>query len=532
MTRCKFEFRPGRKCKNKSLPNKQYCLFHEYPEERTNIIKAMENPELFGNYFDKKGWVAWKAILKAVYRIQMAEGEKEIFRRLSGGRNLPEHHIQNLVLICGRRSGKSTIASMLTIWNSLFRTHDENEATVNMLIASDRQQAEVNLFYCTEILESSEVLNSQVESIKKNEIVFKGNTPNIRIQTASFRGVRGWGVPVICCEEVAFWRDSKSGANPASRILEALRPTQANIKNPLLMLISSPWRASGVLYDYYENYYGKNDKHTLVIQAPTEKLNHEINPAFIEREYKNDRISALSEYGAEFRTDISDFIDSDLLESITAKNILNRPYDKNNRYFAFVDVSGGRKDSFSLSISHIENSKVIVDIALEIPAPVKPKNAVKQICETLKDFGILEVTGDRYSGEWAQDEFENYGIMYKESIWDKSRLYLEFSGIAQTGQVEILDIEKLQNQFKSLIRKPRTGTHDSVDHPEGMNDDIANSVAGATVTAFKERPMSKKEMTSRLPSKGKKIRKKMKSAHEEMDDFMKKSGGRKIRKIR
>jgi hypothetical protein len=47
--------------------------------------------------------------------------------------------------------------------------------------------------------------------------------------------------------------------------------------------------------------------------------------------------------------------------------------------------------------------------------------------------------------------------------------------------VELLDNQRLIGQFCNLERRSRTGGKDSVDHPVGLHDDVANAVAGACV---------------------------------------------------
>ena len=50
-----------------------------------------------------------------------------------------------------------------------------------------------------------------------------------------------------------------------------------------------------------------------------------------------------------------------------------------------------------------------------------------------------------------------------------------------SGQVELLDDRKLCGQLQNLERRTRSGGRDLVDHPAGLHDDLANSVAGSCV---------------------------------------------------
>jgi hypothetical protein len=55
-----------------------------------------------------------------------------------------------------------------------------------------------------------------------------------------------------------------------------------------------------------------------------------------------------------------------------------------------------------------------------------------------------------------------------------------------SGAVDLLEHDRLVMQLTSLERRTARGGRDSIDHAPGAHDDIANSVAGALVTAYKE----------------------------------------------
>jgi hypothetical protein len=58
--------------------------------------------------------------------------------------------------------------------------------------------------------------------------------------------------------------------------------------------------------------------------------------------------------------------------------------------------------------------------------------------------------------------------------------------LINSGAVEILDNERLIAQLVSLERRTARGGKESIDHAPGAHDDVANAVAGALVTAYKE----------------------------------------------
>jgi hypothetical protein len=94
--------------------------------------------------------------------------------------------------------------------------------------------------------------------------------------------------------------------------------------------------------------------------------------------------------------------------------------------------------------------------------------------------------GDRYGGEWPREQFHKRSIFYEPAEKPKSELYRDLLPLINSGAVEILDNERLIAQLVSLERRTARGGKESIDHAPGAHDDVANAVAGALVTAYKE----------------------------------------------
>jgi hypothetical protein len=58
--------------------------------------------------------------------------------------------------------------------------------------------------------------------------------------------------------------------------------------------------------------------------------------------------------------------------------------------------------------------------------------------------------------------------------------------LLNSGAVALLDNERLGLQLTMLERRTARGGKDSIDHPRGGHDDLANAAAGALVNAFKQ----------------------------------------------
>jgi hypothetical protein len=107
----------------------------------------------------------------------------------------------------------------------------------------------------------------------------------------------------------------------------------------------------------------------------------------------------------------------------------------------------------------------------------------------LDSYGLHEVHGDQYAGEWVSSAFRRHAINYKPSELSRSEIYLETLPLFSQSKIELLDLPLLRTQLLLLERRTRAGGRDSVDHPRGSHDDLANSACGALWLASARRPM-------------------------------------------
>jgi hypothetical protein len=207
---------------------------------------------------------------------------------------------------------------------------------------------------------------------------------------------------------------------------------------------------------------------------------------------ERDPAAAASEWLAQWRDDIAQFVSREIIESCCDPNEIERPYNPALRYTAFVDPSGGSSDSFTLAIAHKVKSTdtVIVDVVREVPAPFAPESVVEEFSKLLQSYGIRSVTGDRYAGEWPREQFRKRGITYTPSELNKSALYVDLLPRLNSRTIRLPDHRRLINQLASLERRTARGGKDSIDHPPSGKDDVANSVAGVAAHVLQQHTAS------------------------------------------
>ncbi|MDN4501378.1 hypothetical protein QX776_03155 [Alteromonadaceae bacterium BrNp21-10] len=455
-----------------------------------NIIDAMSDPHLFKHQFGGDSWQAWRIILSAFYGLPIADDDLLLFKELTQLEKPPEAPRDELWLPVGRRGGKSNIAALIAVYEAFFNDYSDKlaagEIGTVMLIAADRKQARSVMRYIGGLINYSPMLKQMVirETTESIELV---NRCCIEITTASMRSTRGYTCSAVILDEIAFWMID--GANPDREIINALRPSLATLGGKLIAL-SSPYARRGVLWDAYRNYYGKDSNRILVAQAPTALMNPTLDPAVIEQAYLEDEASAKAEYGALFRTDVESFISREAVEAVTIPDRIELPYARCNWYVAFVDAAGGSgQDSMTCAISHTDKQtgQIIVDAVRAVKPPFSPQAVVEEFCNLFKAYNVKQVTGDRWGGDFVQEQFRKRGIQYQASDKTKSELYSELLPLINSERVELLDLKQLKTELIGLERRTSRTGKDSIDHAPGQHDDIINSVAGAIVNASQKR---------------------------------------------
>lgn len=451
------------------------------------IVDALRDPQLFGPFLrDPATWRTWFVFLRALFALPMDDEDAALYQRCTGRATPPTESFREAWLVCGRRSGKSYIAALVAVFLAVFYDWRPylapGERGVVMCLAADRKQARVILRYIKALLQTVELLRPLV-AVRTAERVDLTNGITIEVHTASFRSVRGYTVVAALCDEVAFWNSDEAGANPDKEIVAALRPAMATVPTALLLGLSSPHARRGVLAEAHRDHYGQDGSPVLVWQAPTEVMNPTIDPRVIADAYARDPVVAASEYGAQFRNDIAAFLEGDWVERAAMSGRSELSPRAGLPYTAFADPSGGTRDAFTCAIAHAEEGTYVLDVCRAVRPPFDPTAVVGQFARLLKCYGLHRVTGDRYAGEWVTEAFAKEGIAYEHSERTKSEIYLEGLPLFAQGAVQLLDNRALLTELHQLERRTARGGKDSVDHPPGGHDDLANAACGALVGA-------------------------------------------------
>lgn len=449
---------------------------------------AIRDPNLLGSAFAGRSWRRWHSVLKAASGEALGKNELVRFRAVAE-RDPPSQQVRELWVIAGRRSGKDSIASAIAT-TAAFGDYAQylrpGERASVLCLAVDRDQARIVLRYIRGYFATNPLLTPMVERETENGLELSNNV-EIIVATNSFRAVRGRTIVVVILDECAFWRD-ESSANPDEEVYAALLPSLVTLPGAMLIGISTPYRRAGLLFQKWRDYYGQPDPDVLVVKGPSTAFNPTLPTEIIEKALARDAEAASAEWLAEWRSDLADFVDRAVVERLVPPGRSELPPMHGNSYVGFCDPSGGSADSMTLAIAHREprNHHAVLDCIRERRPPFSPDDVVREFATTLKSYGIITITGDRYAAGWPVERFAVHGIKYEPAEKPKSDIYVSFLPILNSGQCELLDHPRLISQLCSLERRSARSGKDSIDHPSGGHDDLANAAAGALLRSSGE----------------------------------------------
>ena len=469
------------------------------------IADAMNSPKLFEPFFTGSSWATWRSILKATFAEPLNRAERRAFRSVAE-RKPPKHRVRELVAIAGRGAGKDSVASLIAIYIAIsFDPRGKlrpGEKAVVMCLAVDRHQARIVFDYIRGYFEQVPALAAMVVSIGSESIDLKSGVV-IEVLANNFRSVRGRSL--LCCifDECAFWRDENS-ATPDVETHAAVSPGLARVPGSMLILISTAHKRSGLLYQRWKDYFGRDDDDVLVIMGATRDFNPTFDAKLIDKALATDPQLYGAEYLSEWRSDLATFLGRELIDAAVDVGVTVRPPRPGIRYVSFCDPSGGGADSFAAAVAHVEQGNVaVLDCLVEIKGPLNVESATAQIAATLKSYGIRQTTSDRYAAQWPITAFARHGITLDHSERDRSKIYLEILPLFSSGRLRLLDNARLLSQFAGLERRTFPNGRERIDHGKSGHDDASNAAAGAIVLAATNSPVIwPREMIDRIRRRG------------------------------
>jgi hypothetical protein len=456
-------------------------------KKNVSLRKALGDRNLLGDALPGDSWAAWRVILIAAMGEELTSDEREIFGKFTGGRDHePGEMVEMLLVVAGRRSGKSRALSVLSTYLACLCDWSEHlfigEVGTALYQAPTQRQAAAAFKYATDLIDHVDLLQQTIEN-RTQDCLSLRRSIELTAQAANWRYSRG--STCVCCvlDETAFFHNAEVSANSDEDLLTALMPSLSTTGGPML-IASSPNTMEGVVFKLHAKHFGvAGDPKILVVQADSRALNPSLRQSVVDRAYQADPEKAEAEFGGQFREPLAGYLARELVERGVERGITERAMLPGVRYVAFVDcASGTGTDSFACCIGHkardADRDVCVIDFLIAQKPPFDPYACTAALAEHLKHWRINTVMGDNWAGGFPISAFAKHGITYQTCPLSASELYLHSLPAWTSATVAMLDNPRAIDELTGLRRKVGQAGKEHVVHMRGAHDDLANVVAG------------------------------------------------------
>ena len=224
---------------------------------RVSMREALADENLLGAALQGESWRVWRVLLIAMMGEPLEPQELEMFTVFTGRATAPGTPVEEVWGIAGRRGGKSKAMSTLALYFAAMCDYGDvlsaGERGVVTLIAPDQRQSRILLDYAEGGLTTSPVLQ-QLFAGRVQDTLSLSTGIDLEVRSASFRRLRGVTNVAVLADEAAYWLSDES-ANPDTEILNAVRPSLATTRGPLIV-IGSPYARKGEVWNTYSRHFG------------------------------------------------------------------------------------------------------------------------------------------------------------------------------------------------------------------------------------------------------------------------------------
>lgn len=338
----------------------------------------------------------------------------------------------------GRRGGKSSTYCRLAVVEALYGHHKVPPGDVGVvaIISARRPDALERLRTIKAILDALGVAYSE----RGDTVELKGRAVAFTVFTASIAGVSGFTGIFVLCDEVAKWRDSDTGANPAGVVISSVAPTLATQPNAKMILSSSPM---GLLDAHADAYALGDTAHQMVAHAASWTANPTLTEAST-RADEPDEVVWQREYAAipqaEGETSV---LSTSLLDRVTRRTG-DLPPDDRHTYVATIDPAT-RGNAWTLSIGCLSDGATRRIVHTREwrgtkTKPLKPGEVFKEIAGILVPFRLKHVNSDQWSEDTMRESARAAGLALIVTPWTaglKADCYDALKTLAQEGKLDL-----------------------------------------------------------------------------------------------
>lgn len=384
---------------------------------------------------------------------------------------------QRLVVRAGRRAGKSSTLARVAVAEGLYGGHKvpPGDVGVFVFVSVRQKEAQERLRTIKKVLDAlsvSYVARSDEVELRDKQLIF-------RVYPANFRTIVGMTCVGFVADECARWRDDELGANPATEVLNSLRPAMATIPTAREFLISSPWAQFDAHYEHFEQ---GNNEHQNVAQGTTWMCNPTLSPERCKQLAGHDESTFEREYKAIPMTNTSSqFFDAAAIDMAMDPKLRLPNYSQYGEYTTAGADFAFRSDWSAIVIAHKNGDTYrIGEIAIQKPTagiPLKPSEVCSAFAAVCRRHGVRGVMADSHYRESVVEYLHKYATAFLDAPRKPADTFVRARSLMYQNLLILPKDDSLRRRLLEVQSRPTPSGGLSIILPRkkegGHSDDIS-----------------------------------------------------------
>src|SRR5215472_14326656 len=171
---------------------------------RCSIRRALSDANLLGKAMDGESWMPWRTLLIAAMGEELDDAERSVFSKLTGREHEPGRRVDELVLVVGRKGGKTRVMAVLAVYLATLVDHRAalavGERGVVLCVAQSQTVAKVLLRFAEGILKQSPLLRSLIVA-RTQDAIELSNDLTIEVRPCNYKSLRGPTYIAALCDD-------------------------------------------------------------------------------------------------------------------------------------------------------------------------------------------------------------------------------------------------------------------------------------------------------------------------------------------
>ena len=373
------------------------------------------------------------------------------------------------LIVCGRRSGKTLLAAVWSLYDALVRDLAEhlrpNEPRYVVCVASSQDQARRVFATIGQFLELPHL--SALVSKQTSDEVHLLSGVIIKCLPCNARTTRGLAASSVVFDELAHFTDTENGYQAGEQVYRALAPSVSQFGDlGRLVVCSTPRGERGILWKLWQT----QDPTIFKMQASTAEMNPSVPAELLQRESERDPELFKQEYLALFTAGGGAFLSPDALRAC-----VGIPEHTHGRRVLGLDPAFSR-DSFAVALACHADDLILLDLVDAHDPPVDFAAVMDAVAELAKSAEVAETVTDQHSAAPIVQELLRRGCRCTPVPWtaqNKVEAYSSFKVAVNTRKVRLPDNPRLLRELGGLTSTP-TARGFTVEGG-GERDDLASA---------------------------------------------------------